>query len=264
MSNGSSQAAPKIKDADLYFKFKPCDEYAVQFVKDGKVWFSRLTSLNDPFEGDFTISDEEIKKLIDSRVWFAPDETPNAVKNAHAVDFTCTILSRYREEIKSRYYIFSVAKEKWSDILMWSHYAMNHRGVCIGLSIPEKQEHFTEATEKRLLLYNNTTIIHPIEYSEKIVSVPLDKDPEQVRLCRQKSPQWTYEREHRLIIRDSTIRSNGHCLKINNQAIKRVIFGARTSGDEIDKFIRDVDRSDIIYRKAVMKHGMFKLNTIPA
>jgi hypothetical protein len=266
MGNPSPEPETTDSESALFYKFKPCDENAISMVKEGKIWFSRLTSLNDPFEGDFTVTDDDIKKFVENKL-IKEGVDPSQAASLCTLDYTCSMLAKYRENVRSKYYIFSAAKGKWSDILMWSHYSVNHTGVCVGIEIPDRQEYFTDKSEKRLVVNNSNgkqSIIHPITYTDSPMVIPIARDPEQARLCRSKSPQWEYEMEHRLIIHDEDIRSKGYLMSVNPQAIKRVIFGAKTELADIDKFIKSVGRDDIMYRRAVIRHGMFKLNSAQA
>ena len=254
MDEGTKQPAEieNKKDPALYFKYRPCNEFAVQMVKDGTLWFTRLTKLNDPFEGDFAFTDDAVNKM----------EVP---KSGSAFEYKCGLLAQYRHSVKAQYYIFSVSFSGWGEIVMWSHYSMHHSGVAIGFEIPSQQDKLTDDSSVTLVTEDKKTILNKVKYQPDGVLLDIEgaDDTLHDEICRIKSLQWKYENEHRLIIRNSTIRKDGYALKAKKELVKQVFFGARTPAEEIDKFILSVGRSDVEYYRLLLKNGHFKLTKVP-
>ena len=77
----------------------------------------------------------------------------------------------------------------WTSPVMWSHYAMKHRGICLGFDLPK-------------------TLVQKVEYEDKRLLETLgeSKDPYglsnelQNLLMRTKSKQWNYEEEYRMFV----------------------------------------------------------------
>lgn len=132
-------------------------------------------------------------------------------------------------------------------IIMWSHYADQHRGFCIEYdtdSLP------SESLFMRMLypviysetLFNGTryylaAIQHPHEYNVLFPAIA----------SLYKSTEWSYEKEWRLIIPANLVREASPW---RVPTPKRVYLGARSSDSEKGKII------DICMRKGVEVHQM--------
>ena len=133
-----------------------------------------------------------------------------------------------QESIRKRVGLYCLS-EKRDDILMWSHYAGCHRGVCIEFSATKEDHvdffsHAHRVTYEELLphinLYRNS--------SEEIIKAAI----------LTKSRQWSYEREWRVIDLE---RRPGH-QPIPSRLISSVILGARAT-EETQTLIRELLRS---------------------
>ena len=106
--------------------------------------------------------------------------------------------------------------ERRDDILMWSHYANGHRGLCLGFAASDNDPFFARAL--------------PVVYSAaQPVFDPRDDDfraSEKVVLT--KSEHWSYEREWRI----TETRGKGPYV-FPAEALTTVIFGCRAT--EADK-----------------------------
>lgn len=93
------------------YKFLNC-KYGLKAIRERRLKISEVGTLNDPFELlPFDLSDPEIRKgIIDSR-----------------------------REIgrKSGLLCFS---RSWHNPVLWSHYAENNKGMCLGFDVPDDQK----------------------------------------------------------------------------------------------------------------------------
>ncbi|WP_036309743.1 DUF2971 domain-containing protein [Methylosinus sp. LW3] len=121
------------------------------------------------------------------------------------------------EELLRRYDkgIVSLA-ERAECPLMWSHYGDQHKGLCIGYSIPERAQ---QSLYK--ITYGGSRLI-----AASAVAAMLDGDDSAQRevdeaVLSRKAPEWGYEREWRLVgprgIQDSPLE------------LEEVVFGIRCS-----------------------------------
>ena len=97
------------------------------------------------------------------------------------------------------------------NILMWSHYASNHEGLCLVFEIARDPKTFTEAL--------------PVEYS---VDYPVlnwfrdfEQDSDTLRIVRRKHKGWEYEKEWRII---ELTKANTH-IKFLPRAFRAIIMG---------------------------------------
>jgi hypothetical protein len=107
--------------------------------------------------------------------------------------------------------------EKNDDILMWSHYADSHRGICI------------EFSRKSQLTANALKVIYS---TERVPINPfIDNSDEMAdRSLLTKSYQWSYEMEWRLIRHDK----GAGVMKFLNSDITGIIIGAMMSEQKIN------------------------------
>jgi len=95
----------------ILYKYKSCDpiEHVEEIVRDGQFYFANWNELNDPMEGYFSYSREE----IDS-------QSVESIVSGKSGLRICSLSRRY------------------DDPRMWTHYAKGHKGICIGINIDDK------------------------------------------------------------------------------------------------------------------------------
>ncbi|QNL45149.1 DUF2971 domain-containing protein [Oscillibacter hominis] len=181
--------------ASLYKYYSDTPE-KVNAVKKNKMWYSAPCNFNDVFDCDISIDD---KKVFDEALKLFPDNRgirpgSNAWKN-----FRATMNQQLRElraqfnELRDTTGV-SCLSESENSLLMWAHYANNHRGICV---------------EYDLLAINNMlkfTAV-PVIYSGKRTcfdflnpqSIENDTMKLFIQSLTSKSPEWGYEQEWRII-----------------------------------------------------------------
>jgi len=98
---GESTTGTQQNPARELFKYRVVNEYTLSFLRTGAVYFSSPQELNDPFDVRF-------------------------VEREHRAG-----------GVKTRVYCLS---EIVDSVLMWSHYADSHRGICVVLKAEERGE----------------------------------------------------------------------------------------------------------------------------
>ena len=203
-----------------FFKYRRLDEYTLKSLEQNELWLTEIHKLNDPFECSmlldhdaclrltyksdefrtnfkkkhgFGISDAEMEKIINSD---DPDDTyrkfcasKGLVPTRTAAEQKDLVMARW-EEIRNdtnkniRVCCFSERKDS---ILMWSHYANQHQGVCV-------EYDFSEANEIRYL-------IQPAYYSNEVFQLGTMDDltsTNHLMSSLYKAKDWAYEAEWRL------------------------------------------------------------------
>jgi hypothetical protein len=133
--------------------------------------------------------------------------------------------------------------------LMWSHYADNHKGVCLKFSLEKWPE-------MRMALY-------PVAYSVKRLLINLDaqsfKQGQLVQtVALTKDQGWCYEQEWRVLG-----KAPGDFL-FPLGALVGIVFGCRTSESEKARLTRAVtDRTHVALYQAAMKKEEFGLDILP-
>lgn len=110
--------------------------------------------------------------------------------------------------------------EKWNSILMWSHYAENHKGISIGFD--EKALRYSQLFGK-IRRVNYST-----EYPE-LNPINKNKKSDEIKFFH-KSIDWEYEKEIRAInIYDDKIPSiKDRIITLEDKHIKEIIIGLKT------------------------------------
>ncbi|MGE6213478.1 DUF2971 domain-containing protein, partial [Comamonas aquatica] len=154
----------------------------------------------------------------------------------------------YSEEIQNKG-ILSLS-EVPDNILMWSHYSDQHRGICIEL----------ERKKDNDLSDNNITL--PVRYSLKKPIITIDEhssasgdDEKEIRrsLIYTKSIDWNYEREWR------AVKDEGNKAYKLNSKIKTIIFGTKTPEHSIKTIFELLTKikKEVRFRKARLKDDDF-------
>lgn len=225
-------------------------ESAIAFLKNSSIYFSNYKEFNDPFESackkklDFTP-----KEYFDAFQRVGKNFFASAIK-AEEIRFGYVdgkdLLKRSTEEILKGFAYFCMAKEP-DNILMWSHYADSHKGVCFKFDLLQDLDTFL--------------ITVPVDYNSEYPEFDTLNGNPGVNIITRKSSDWAYEHEHRTI----KIRAHGlHTIK--KDVLVEVIFGCRTS-EEDKKRIREFANSNgfnsVFFSEAMTNPEAYKLDIQP-
>ncbi len=161
-----------------------------------RFWLSSPHDFNDPFDMSAKIV---AKATADEKLWRI-----NALMRGRGLSYSKRVKTRKRfmrmsideleKELRKHHKIqiektgiFSFAGDA-KDILMWSHYAMEHTGVC--LQFERAQDYKT--------LYQAT----PVEYSSEYPEINWIKDFQESlsNALLRKYEGWSYEKEQRIVL----------------------------------------------------------------
>jgi Protein of unknown function (DUF2971) len=253
------------------FKYRTVNEYTRQIICNGELYFARPDQFNDPFDCRLDILDGLDREALRAEA--------SSASQGLAIDTARVIIQSgthepydrlsVREAIKLRFVnayedelgkycdlpnsissiraavgkigIFSMSKLS-DDILMFSHYANNHKGIVLEFEVEEGQEPFQEVESVRY-----ATTMAPVTASNALDLILI------------KSWQWTYEQEVRALKPVAGIH------KFQPNTLKSIVFGAEM--DPKDKvlvlnWIKDSGKQLNILQ-AVKDNRAFKLNLCP-
>jgi hypothetical protein len=233
--------------------------YAKELFEDNRLYFSSPDSFNDPFDSAIKCVGEgsraDWKRFFrEHSVRYKP-ELKRAEHLRHEKNFL-----RNREEFVKRFESDIMAKRrqfgvfcmthKNDNILMWAHYAGNHKGFCI--EFQTGSSFFARAQEVR---YEN-------ERPQANLLGPWEALTEHAtRALLTKAKDWHYEDEWRIIDLDS----GPGIQKCPPESISGVILGSRISSSDrqrIKEWCRNREPAPMLY-KAIMKDREFGLDVIP-
>ncbi len=212
------------------FKYRSlAQEDGAAFLRDlvtkGEAWFSSPLRFNDPFEFRFqpdldaTVEQRErlFLKVYRDRNPHQPEAEIRARARAWAtrklavegLDLERAVSDAVAEKFGKEISVFSLCADPLV-ILMWSHYADEHKGVCL--------EYETE---------DMTDTPYPVSYSGALPSVPaFGATPDDMRaITLTKADHWSYEREWRCLAHAEGVR------QFPQRALVGVILGARIEAE---------------------------------
>ncbi len=235
---------PKVQYLYLY---RPAKPYTKKIFKDMRLWSAKPERFNDPFDCDLEVTkgftEVDMMQSIHARYGPRRNWPPKIVKFVDAAfdkkgKFTVTERARIDTETQA---IFDDNKnsgvvclsEVNDSILMWSHYAESHAGVCI---------EFHRTPDCPL---GDAEICTPVQYGTNYPVIDLGKilvnrDGKTLNLMmRYKADCWAYEKEWRVITPKGDMPHN---LVAN---ISKVIFGLRTRDPFRTSIQRLCDKNNI-------------------
>ncbi len=185
-------------------------------------------------------------------------------------DFSAALfLKSFEDAMDRRLGIFCLSETN-DNILMWSHYGAQHKGIAIGLDA--SHPFFNSSGKSREFK------IGKIKYTPKRPK-NLNDFGEQYKIFYQKSPDWRYEREWRVIssldkakkVINSDTEYPTYLFAVPLEAIHSVIFGMKASKHEIFQARKaiimestiprfQVNAKDISFFQAVKHPTLFRVN----
>lgn len=189
----------KLLAPKTLFKYYSDNEYSIDNITNDNMWYSSPACFNDVFDVDFQI---DKKKIIDDALKQVCRQTgikkhdPRWIKARQEIQH---LTENFGIEVKKLRLTTGVAclSESDNEILMWAHYAHSHKGICVEYDMLEMNEQLRFSAIP--VLYSNTRpCLEHIDINataETAITFLIDN-------LMTKSPEWSYEREWR-IIRDS-------------------------------------------------------------
>lgn len=162
----------------------------------------------------------------------------------------------------------SCFSERNDSILMWSHYASSHRGVCIefeedrdffrNVKYSDKKEHLDiYGAVSRILAFD--FIGEELNYKDKPFA---DK---MLNPFFSKAKDWSYEQEVRCVLSDKEDNTPGYVWDDNNfyleMKISKVYIGAKATNDSINEILKLCRNRDIPV--VFMKEDADKYSIVP-
>lgn len=192
------------------YKYYSINDYLYEVIKSSSCWFSRSSDFNDPFDCNLDISignsvgeimdnmeRNSMFRLLKEELLQRSDDVKYAGKRLLAKPF---FIKRIINEVHKYYINQNIGvyclSEDPMNILMWSHYADSHKGICLEFDI-----------KRGGFFYNN---LLPVQYRKRYPKFELSdyQDEEnmmftmhQQAICT-KSVLWKYEKERRVIADD--------------------------------------------------------------
>lgn len=265
----------------MLYKYAPWQEkdennFTRKNIEGSKLYFSTPDSFNDPFDNapSYNISSESRNTLLDI---YIQDDNSNFndsfIKEAHNMSASAFNIifkhSDYNKLNNAKRGITCFSKDK-ANILMWSHYANNHSGVCLGFDINESDEHlinfFDETKNQKLFPNGKACRLLPIQYVsfDKRPSIDMTDERESLlKILTCKSDLWKYEQEIRIMIHSYDQIIFPQTLYYRSDCLKEIICGANMKLKtfiRLNNFIKRLpNTSNISIFIAILSESAYKL-----
>jgi hypothetical protein len=207
----------------MVYKYRRLDHYTKDSIKNNTIYFSNPLNFNDPldtlinfyFEGDYDLLCKKFFEL--------------GVKDYKGYAKALEKHNNFNEICKDNPHIINLSiscfSEEYDNILMWSHYADNHKGICLEYKTVSVDEY-------NCLLFDDSDI-------EADYPVPMLKVKYFVEQLNEflstKNKIWEYENEIRCIMPNSKFKNYPNA-KFKKNVLSGVIFGLKTDETEKIKF----------------------------
>lgn len=184
------------------FKYCGINNYSLSSLAQRKLWSAPAASFNDPFE--FRVQRGPSRQGLDK----FRNEHPElaAYSDEQLADH---VSASFQEEIR-RFGVVCLSTRADS-ILMWSHYAEHHRGMCLGFAGDDAPD---------------PGRIHQVRYSDKYPEPAFDRiwhADGMASILTTKHTGWAYEEEYRMI------NTTAHMHIDYPGPLTQIIFGLRTT-----------------------------------
>lgn len=258
-----------VKIPDELYKYYRINDDLIYTIKENYFWLSKPSNFNDPFDARILVNTNNTVEEIDSHISEIfekselKEDARNIYKNLKTKDpelFTQFVNVNYQHFLEN--IGISCFTTKNNNLLMWAHYADNHKGVCIKFNLLGED--------------SITDILYSVEYSQdypKINFINLLKERNFQDLFLVKSLEWIYENEWRLVRtkylttpgekEDENAPKNYGKLSFEKELLLEVIFGCKATDEDIEKVIsvfKSANYKSVSFKKAEMIDFKFDLS----
>ncbi len=290
-----------IKDLpSKLYKYKGVSDGVLDGLSKGKVWFSHLDKLNDPYENEYDYDDSiffsnlnnyletipaeglptEICQIINELKWQKKDDAAiiqylEQISIDGGLKTQLNKLKGILKEHKScKAGILSLCAN-FDNLLMWAYYADNYAGICMEFSTEENAEILNNEKFTFKVDYNNRHYnmkdVFPF-YSSKYPNKSLDDFEMGIclpKIYAHKSTAWSHEREWRVISDISKQKESsdkGGALMPFPGKLTAIYFGDRATTDAInsvkDAVVKGSYGYEPLYKRAKLKKDSFGIELI--
>jgi hypothetical protein len=242
---------------DYLYKYRALDKYSLASLTNNTIWLAKPESFNDPFDCAITLDRRRYKESILHALVVAMERAkPAGLRREHLQDVWPVdkeAFERFREGIYEAMQAMGICSFSASanQMLLWSHYADNHKGFVIEYDC-------SEGTELREL-------VRKVIYQDEMPSVAatdfsaLNRERAFDALWLTKAKCWGYEDEWRVMT------DKGNCSFTAPSKMVSIIFGARMPDSDREIITRALrHQPEITFKLASLKEGTFLLDIVDA
>lgn len=241
------------------FKYFQVNDYSLDSLRKGKLWLSHPKHFNDPYDCLFSLDFVEWRKSSEDWMRKAFDKNYSRPKDfmsyAPMKTWVTKVLEKEANELLANVGVCSLTSNQYN-LLLWAHYANNHKGFCVEYRVNEESE-FKKSLRK--VVYENE---YPqIRLKEFAVKNFHERNDWAFYMATVKANDWKYEDEWRLVTKHP-----GNYF-FERQEIVCVFLGARCDKEDISRIQKAVKEyengKNIPIVRVYLKNGRYKLDATP-
>lgn len=248
------------------YKYVPFSDGSKCIITQSTLKFSSCSEFNDPFD---CIVEFDIKKaeqyLLNRKDLLARGGAFVGLSPAQKIQRKQECVNRLVLKLKSEAILNDVAS-RWgicsltttpNNILMWSHYADDHKGFVVEYSTNQNNQNAIEQPERYLLAW-------PVIYTSEVPIRDISKrDFDAVKdQFLHKAIDWRYESEYRCLASNAGVGIH----KIDKSMITGVIAGAKMKAENVTELKQIILESgldkQVVFKQAQMKRGKYELELV--
>ncbi|MGL1892223.1 MAG: DUF2971 domain-containing protein [Spirochaetaceae bacterium] len=250
------------------------NEFTDALITKGELYFSNPNDFNDPFDSQFVF--ESHYKPSEAIEYFenSPYEEKYGVKLVGIGAFNYDKFIKNITAVTDGFRVLCLSKDP-KNILMWSHYAYNHTGICVGIKSEVRKDLIAINVKTNTSVHNkknheldNGSLIAKAIYYPKNDLVPhilnpfKDNSGKVKDILYSKSSLWSYEEEYRIILPLHNIPTKK--VYLIEGSIGQIIFGLKVPYDLKKHIIGKLsDRNDdITFLETKKIHGKYELELV--
>ncbi|ARU47221.1 DUF2971 domain-containing protein [Sulfurospirillum diekertiae] len=250
-------------EGNLLYKYRNFGEYTNNIIKNSSLYLSPIKQFNDPFDSSLSYhqyytrsamlkywkDSVKIHKEEALSLGYRKDYIHQAMKPYSKNEAFVEQHNRIRQNARDKMGVLSLSRTSTS-ILMWSHYANNHKGLVFGFE--------PKAKDSKSCLAKPMKVDYEITYD--LLSYVANSEIRQKQYIKElltKFKDWSYEKEYRVV----ELNFQGE-KPFYKDELKTIIFGLKANQKDIDAMIRlcqENDFSHVKFKKAETIHGKFEL-----
>jgi len=234
----------EINNIEHLYRYQKIDEHLKTVLTENILYFCSPKDFNDPFDCQYLVTfkdceEDDFKDFL-TRVFkyscpnYRIEDIIRKVEDCIALDmhknqvFLKEKLKIYQNLIKNdidKLGMLCLSENK-DDILMWSHYADRHEGVCLQFDKRVIDERF---------LNRIPNILEKVEYRKSYPSLRKYNNSSEVERAKltmftKESEHWNYEKEWRIITHPKNEKERK--IKYPEEMLTGIIFGCRITDEK--------------------------------
>lgn len=264
----------------VHEKEKYEQQLRLNILFENSLHFSYPKDFNDPFDSHVFCRYEGTKDEWEN--YFIRYPNDNLRADIRRLNYDQVKIDKLLKYVTSNFpnsHIACCFTKRRNNMLMWTHYASNHRGICLGLeSANIDGQHYIDMDEPVQVGKNaSLALLNEVKY--------VKLQPERINPVRKayfefdmfhttKTNKWNYEKEYRILIENELFNNaTNHYSKLNfkfkKEILREIIFGINTDSDliiEIRKFVKEnyIDKGlNVKLLKALKREYSYGMDFVP-